>query len=359
MIAGTLAPNEDQNKKFKINKMKSYLCYTVVLLMVSVQLSCNDNDTGLIQGPEVEVGNVRVPAEWEPHAATWMQWANDYDLKVLKTFANMIQLIQQYEPVHLLVAENEKEYTMEYMSKQGVSSENISYHEMPLDYSWMRDNGPIYVTDGTKTWVQNWKFNGWNGGFGNYPSPNDNKVPAKVAGILNVEVEDHLDYVLEKGNVEVNGAGVLAINWDCQDHRNPGLTQLQHEAILKKYLGVHKIIWAYGHHDGDGTIGHIDGTGRFINENTIVINNYGTELENNFAQACKDAGFNVIIYSGDVNWLVGNGFVLIMGDGDNDEEEKAKVETFFPDRDVHVVNGNALMNQGGGFHCVTNDQPVF
>lgn len=344
--------------------------------MVSTQIACSD-DNALIQEPETELETpaIRVPAEWEPHAATWVQWADDYEVDVLIAFANFIKVVQQYEPVHLVLNEKFKEYeaeTKQILKNNGVADENINYHSMPIDNSWMRDNGPIYVTDGTKTWIQNWKFNGWGGGFegeqwgyeaGSTPYTDDNLIPAKVAEYLGIEVADHLDYVLEKGNIEVNGKGVLVINWDCQAHRNPGLTKEQHEEILKKNLGATKIIWAYGYHKEDGTIGHIDGFARFISENEIVIADFFNEpnwdREDNLAKACKAEGIKVYRYDGSLNWLVGNGFVVAMGEKGYNDKLKAELEQFFPDRDIYMIDAEAIGKQGGGIHCVTNDQPAF
>lgn len=304
--------------------------------------------------------NVRVPAEWETHEATWMQWALDWEASMRPAFADIIGIVKQYEPMHLIaISEQEKEEAIEFLQNEGVDQENITWHIHEVDNSWMRDNGPIYVSNGEKTWIQNWKFTGWGTGFGNIPWENDNQIPLKVAEYLNLEIEDRQDYVLEKGNVEVNGKGTLVINWDCQKDRNPNVTQAHQEIILKNALGVDKIIWAYGHYEGDGTIGHIDGTARFINENTIAIVNYGGALENKLAQACRDAGLNVIIHPGDMNWLVGNGFVVAMGEGNaNDESIKIKLQELWPNRDIHIIDGSNIVNLGGGIHCVTNDQPA-
>lgn len=325
------------------------------VVMAGILLACNeknDNDTG-------PTPDIRVPAEWEPHAATWIQWANEYEPPVLLSFANFIKVVQQYEPVHIIVIdETDRDETQQFLYSNGVTEDNITWHIMPIDNSWMRDNGPIYITNGTKTWIQNWKFDGWGGGFGPAPYTKDNLIPVKVAEYLEIEVVDKTSYVLEKGNVEVNGEGILAINWDCQDHRNPGLTKEQHEAILKEALGVTKFIWSYGHYPEDGTIGHIDGTARFINKNTIVVADFDSEIEDNFAQTCENEGLNVIRYQGSPNWLVGNGFVVAMGEAENNDNLKAQLQTFFPDRDIYMIDATAIANEGGGIHCVTNDQPV-
>lgn len=352
--------------------MKHFVYSMLILTLLGILQACND-DHDVVLKTEIETPAFRIPAEWEPHAATWVQWADEYDVDVLTSFANFIKVVQQYEPVHFILDEKNKdshEKTKQILKNKGVTDENITYHSMPIDNSWMRDNGPIYVTDGSKTWIQNWKFNGWGGGFeneqwGHKPGTtlftDDNLIPAKVAEYLGIEKEDHLDYVLEKGNIEVNGKGTLVINWDCQAHRNPALTKEQHEEILKKNLGATKIIWAYGYHKEDGTIGHIDGFARFISENAIVIADFNEpnwDREDKLAKACAAEGITVHRYDGSLNWLVGNGFVVAMGEEGYNNELKAELEQFFPDRDIYMIDAEAIGKQGGGIHCVTNDQPV-
>ena len=305
---------------------------------------------------------IRVPAEWEAHAATWMQWPDRYDAEMRPAFADIIDVIQAYEPVHLLTrSAPEKAQAKRYLSRQGVSDTNIIWHIVPLDNAWMRDNGPVYVTDGVRTWIQNWGFDAWGGNFGEEVGYHyDDRIPTYVGEQINMTVVDYQDYVLERGNLEFNGAGILILNWDCQDDRNPGMTQAEHEAILKKAFGVTKIIWAYGHHPEDGTTGHIDGAARFIDRDTLVIADTGMTTEQNLAIAAEEAGLEVILYPGDPNWLVGNGFVVAMGEGDSDSDAELKLQlrSFFPDRDIYLVDASSIAASGGGIHCVTNDQPA-
>jgi len=153
------------------------------------------------------------------------------------------------------------------------------------------------------------------------------------------------------------------LNWDCQDDRNPGMTQAEHEAILKEAFGVTQIIWAYGHWEEDGTTGHIDGYARFIDHATIVVADYGdyaSETEANLAAALEEAGLEVIWFPGDPNWLVGNGFVMsgASGDDEADAAAKSQLEALFPDRDVYLINVKTIWEAGGGIHCVTNDEPL-
>ena len=150
------------------------------------------------------------------------------------------------------------------------------------------------------------------------------------------------------------------LNWDCQDDRNPGMSRQEHEAILSEAFGVNRIIWAYGHYPEDGTTGHIDGTARFVDANTIAIADYGTPIENDLAAACEAAGLEVVWYPGDPNWLVGNGFVAAMSSGSASEDANLKslLQSFFPGRDIHMVHVPTIADSGGGIHCVTNDQPL-
>ena len=313
--------------------------------------------------------HVRVPAEWEPHAATWMQWPAQWEAAMRPAFADIIDVVQGYEPVHLLTGtQPEMADARRFLSERGVPDTNITWHIVPTDSAWMRDNGPIYVTDGSETWIQNWGFTAWGGHFGaDVPYENDDLVPAKVGDYLGIAVEDRRDYVLEKGNLEFNGAGILVLNFDCQDDRNPGMTEAEHEAILKKAFSLNRVIWAYGHTPGEGTIGHIDGTARFIDRDTIAIadSSWGAKTQAALVAVSEEADLEVVRIpcpgqTDYMNWLVGNGFIAAMTFGDQkaDGAAKAVLESLFPDRELHMIDASTLWSAGGGIHCVTNDQPV-
>lgn len=310
----------------------------------------------------VDGAGVRVPAEWEPHAATWIQWPGQWESDMRSAFADVISVVQAYEPVHLLTStDSEQGEAAAFLAEKGVPDTNITWHIIPKDNAWMRDNGPIYVEADGVTRIQNWKFDAWGGNFGwDVLYENDNQVPEKVGEYLGLVVADRQDYVLEKGNLEFNGAGTLVLNWDCQDDRNPNYTEAEHEAILTEAFGLTRIIWAYGHYEGEGTTGHIDGTARFVNEDTIVITQQGSDTEESLVTACEAAGLEVVRYAGDVNWLVGNGFVAAVSSGSTSRDAtlKTQLETLFPGRDIHLIDVSSMVNNGGAIHCITNDQPV-
>jgi agmatine deiminase len=354
--------------------MKRIMVSIPAFMMVRLMFACAgpkrvaDNHNTSVENDDENMtsskSEIRVLAEWEPHAATWMQWPNRRESELRPAFADIIGIVQDYEPVHLLTSsQSERVEAKQFLAEKGVPDTNITWHIIQVDNAWMRDNGPVYVTDGTRTWIQNWKFDAWGGNFGrDVLFNNDDHVPDRVASYLGITSEDHQEYVLERGNLEFNGAGTLVLNWDCQDDRNPGLAQAEHETILKEAFDLTRIIWAYGHWQEDGTTGHIDGYARFIDRDTIAIADYGeyaSETEKNLAKACEEAGLEVIWFSGDVNWLVGNGFVVAGATGDDaaDAVAKSQLEFLFSDRDIYLIDVRTIRIAGGGIHCVTNDQP--
>ncbi|MFH1533254.1 MAG: agmatine deiminase family protein [Pseudomonadota bacterium] len=311
----------------------------------------------------------RVPAEWEPHTGTWMQWPGPWEATARSAFADIIAVVGTYEPVHLLVTnEAARAEAEDFLADRGVLSDDIHWHLIPVDSSWMRDNGPIYVVEDGALRLQDWSFDAWGGNFGpEIPYTADDAVPLHVGASLGLPVDDRGGYVLERGNLEFNGGGTLILNWDCQDNRNPGMTAAEHEAILAEAFGLTRIIWAYGHDATDGTTGHIDGVARFVDADTIAIaqTTWGAQTEDALAAASAAAGLEIVRVpcpgeTDYMNWLVGNGFVVAMafGDAPADAAAKALLEELFPGRDVHMIDANTLWTNGGGIHCVTNDQPA-
>jgi agmatine deiminase len=324
------------------------------------------NDTG---DDTVPTQARRVPAEWEPHGATWIQWPNHWEASMRPAFADIVDVVQDYEALHLISgSEAEISEAQAYLSGAGVPQTNITWHAIPMDNAWMRDNGPIYIEEQGVTKLLDFRFDAWGGNFGGHVTyQRDDAVPQAVAELLGIEREDHQDYVLERGNLELNGAGIALLNYDCQQDRNPSLSQDEHEELLMEALGLHTVIWAYGHHPSDLTTGHIDGSARFVDEDTILINesSWGAETEDALVQACKAAGLEVIRMPGPrdtdyMNYLEGNGFVAGMrfGDAQADADALALYEQLFPERDIHMIDANTLWAAGGGIHCVTNDQPA-
>ena len=323
----------------------------------------------------------RIPGEWEEQAAVWMQWPTKWEASLRPDFGRIIAVVQQYEPVHLLVLNDALEGNARTEIKtHGGDPDDVAYHVVPYDNSWLRDNGPVYVEGWDGLEVQDWGFDAWGGNFGaEIQFAQDDAVPAAIAELTGLSFKSHNSYILERGNLESNGVDTLILGWDCQEDRNPDWSKAKTERLFLEIFGAQKVIWVHGHDPADGTTGHIDGIVRFVDEGTVAVAR-SLIPDDPFAQLMDDAA-NTLAHSGftvvrlDVpglvkhkgvdlpamymNWLVGNGFVAAMAFGNQqwDDNAKASLEQLYPDRDVHMIDTNELWLNGGGIHCVTNDQP--
>ena len=333
----------------------------------------------------------RVPAEFEPQEAIWMQWPGYWEKDYEITFVKIADIISRYEKLHILY-QTDQIYAdaQKAMNDMGVDpqNKNIHWHSVPYDNAWMRDNGPVYVINENELRIQNWDFNAWGGAFGSDISFDlDNTVPVKISTILDLPV-DHIDIVHERGNLEFNGADTVILNWSTigDPNRNLNYSKQQAKRDLKNYFGVTKVIFIEGIPDGDLTRGHIDGIARFIGLRTVVVaqctskslcrpDSKDAEIYNQAAKIIGAAGFDVIRESIEgfvkhngqlfdtnyMNWLVGNGFVIVPGFGnlETDAQAKSRIESYFPNRDVYLIEMLSSWAAGGGVHCHTSDQPVF
>lgn len=333
----------------------------------------------------------RVPAEWEPQAAIWLQWPGPYEKAYETAFARMSTLIARYETLHILYGSSAiRDQARAAISRVGGNPDdrNIVWHSIANDSAWMRDNGPVYVVDGAEMRIQDWGFNAWGGRFGSLvPFRRDDHVPVKVGEYLNMPV-DAVDIVHERGDLEFNGADTVIVNWSTlgDERRNPGYTKARAEADLKRYFGVTRVVFVEGVTEGDLTNGHVDGFARFINPTTVVVadctaaskcrpgDGRDDAIYDTAATAIERAGLTVIrdpiegvaTFGGEtfdtnyLNWIVGNGFVIVVGfdNPKTDAAAKSRVEAYFPGRDVHVVEMLRSWAAGGGAHCHTNDQPA-
>lgn len=312
---------------------------------------------------KVEGAQRRMPAEWEPQAAVWLQWPQPWEgIRVQTAFVHIIEVITEYEDVRLVVNDTgDKERALDALA--GADATRLHIHVIATDSSWMRDNGPRYVeVDGTMV-LQNWEFDGW--GSGQYYT-RDNEVPEAVAGLLDLPVE-HVSMIHERGDLEVNGADTALVNWSVVSDRNPDSSREELTAVFQEALGVDSVIWAEGFDPLDVTRGHVDGMARFVAEDTVLVGQDGSDLMNQIAAqiAQQRPDLNVerlVAYDAALflNFLVGNGFVLVGTSTDDDQDAEATrvLGELFPGRDIRFVNVDALWANGGGIHCVTNDQPV-
>jgi len=96
--------------------------------------------------------NFRMPAEWEPHEATWLGWPHeltDWPSKFAPipwAFAEIVRHLTRVERVNLLVETHAARSRVKaILRKSGADLNAITFFDVPTDRGWMRDSGPIGV----------------------------------------------------------------------------------------------------------------------------------------------------------------------------------------------------------------------
>lgn len=336
----------------------------------------------------------RMPAEWEPHEATWLTWPHDAHhwpgqgmfAKVEPIFAQMVKELETGEDVHINVHDDAVQKSVEkHLKKAGVTGTRVHFHRVPSNWAWVRDHGPIFVkNDATgERILVNFRFNAWGE---KYEHDLDDDVPVHMSKELNLPIVN-APMVLEGGSIDVNGKGTLLTTTSCLLHqnRNPDQEKEQIEHHLKDYLGVTNILWLDGEIIGDDTNGHIDDLSRFVGTRTVVTaiehdradENYEALQHNaNLLRSMKDQdgkSLEVVelpmpskiihedtrlpaTYS---NFYIGNDVVLLTSF--DDPHDKIAVEALlkaFPDRRIVPIYSRDLVWGLGAFHCLTQQMPA-
>ncbi|HVF71194.1 MAG TPA: agmatine deiminase family protein [Chthoniobacterales bacterium] len=333
----------------------------------------------------------RMPAEWEPHAATWLSWPRRegisfpgaYD-RVMPAFRRMVEALLTSEPVSINVSNAAHEAEARAVL-DGVPQEHLTFHRIPTNEPWCRDHGPIFLVRGKepRLAVVDWDYNAWGGKYP--PCDLDEVVPTRVAELLGVPVF-YPQMILEGGSIDVNGAGALLTSEGCllNQNRNPTLAREQIEQRLRDFLGVTDVLWLGEGIEGDDTDGHIDDLARFVDERTIVTvieqnrddPNYEPLQENLDrlrAMSWKGASFKIVtlpmparidredlrLPASYANFYIANDCVLLPIFNDpKDAEAEATLAELFPTRRIVPIDCTELIWGLGAFHCLTQQQPL-
>jgi agmatine deiminase len=334
-----------------------------------------------------------MPAEWEPHAATWLSWPRadgisfpDSYEAVLPVLAKMVDALAESERVCINVRDAEEEETVRaQLKREKAQTAHVSFFHIPTNEPWCRDHGPIFLTrkKPPNLVVLDWDYNAW--GWKYPPFDLDDDVPAKVAAKLNLPLF-RPGMVLEGGSIDVNGSGTLLTTRSCllNPNRNPDMTRHGIEERMKAFLCVKKILWLGDGIEGDDTDGHIDDLTRFVARSTVVTvteedesdPNYvplqenlarlkemktedGTELEVlSLPMPGKIARQGQRLPASYANFYIGNKVVLLPVFADaHDAWAVAVLEKVFPGRKIVQIDCRELIWGLGAFHCLTQQQP--
>lgn len=337
----------------------------------------------------------RMPAEWEPHVATWLTWPRPdgisfpdrYD-DVPPVLSRLVRELAAVEEVHINVWDAEREaWVKGLLAQHGTSLRGVHFHHFPSYEPWCRDHGPIFlVRDAAgrrERAIVDWGYNAWGGKYPPYDL--DDAIPQHVAQWRGLPLFCP-EMILEGGSIEVNGRGTLLTSESCllNPNRNPQLQRPEIERFLKDYLGVAQVLWLGEGIVGDDTDGHIDDLTRFVDEHTLVTvveddpadANY-TLLQENLARlrTFRDPGgkpFRVVTlpmpglveYQGQrlpasyANFYIANGLVLVPTYRHaHDARAISTLQDLFPTRRVLGIDSTDLIWGLGSFHCLTQQEP--
>jgi agmatine deiminase len=321
-----------------------------------------------------------MPAEWEPHERTIMGWPCRRELwgamiaQARADYARVANAVAAFEPVTMIANAG-----AEARQARTACGSGVEVVELPLDDSWLRDCGPIYVRgeDGRRRAVH-FRFNAWGEKFA--PWERDAAVGGLVAEGLGDPVV-RAPLVLEGGSICVDGEGLLVTTEQCllNRKRNPALSREQIEQALRVYLGVVEIVWlGSGLVEDRDTDGHVDLIAAFTRPGAVLLQSVAEDnpnfdrcsanrarldaagidvIEIPFLPYAQAAGENVAV--GYLNFYICNGAVIVPVSGaETDDEALSIIAGAYPGREVVAVPGAVLAYGGGGPHCITQQVPA-
>jgi agmatine deiminase len=327
----------------------------------------------------------RMPAEWEPHEATWIAWPHNRDdwpgrfAPIPWVYAEIVRKLARVERVRILIEDRAAEDSARrILHKAGANLDAVDFFHAPTDRSWTRDYCPLFVKNRAgKVALTNWRFNGW-AKYDDYK--NDAAIPAKLAAALQLPSWEP-GLVLEGGSIDVNGQGLVLTTEECLlspiQARNPQLTRRQIEKALRDYLSISRVIWLHNGIAGDDTHGHIDDLARFVSRDTVVIASEADPTDPNYEplrenyRILSDQLLRVaklpmpapVTFNGRrlpasyANFYIANRLVLVPTFNDpNDRIALNTMAHLFPNRQVTGIHAVELVWGLGTLHCMTQQQ---
>ncbi len=327
-------------------------------------------------------------AEWEKQRAVLLafphkrsDWSDDLR-SALSVFVRIAQAIAYNEPVYIVCDDKAG------ISDLFCSTTNMSFIELSANDTWTRDYGVIGIDEDGVAKLLDFTFDGWGGKFEASLDNGINKALQKKGYFGTTQMET-IDFVLEGGSLESDGAGTILTTSEClcNLNRNGGLTKAEVEAKLKEYLGAKRFLWLdHGYLAGDDTDSHIDTLARFVNAETIAYVKCEDESDEHYEELKKMEkqlkGFRTeegkpyrlaalpmtsAVYGDDgrrlpatyANFLITNHALLYPTYNDPMDKIADKVfRSLFPGREIIPVNCLRLIEQGGSLHCSTMQIPL-
>ncbi|MEM0955111.1 MAG: agmatine deiminase family protein [Pseudomonadota bacterium] len=330
----------------------------------------------------------RAPGEEDPHAATWMCWPHNASIygeqqrfeEIQLHLGRLAKAISEFEPVYMAA------HQADHSSVKALCGERVQPVAIPTNDMWMRDSGPVFVTNKAGDLAAvDFNFNGW--GAKQEPRADDGLIASRVAQHLKIP-RIATPLVGEGGGIEFDGEGTLLLTDSCwlNDNRNPGISKTEMTEELKRLLGIQKVIWLPGVAGRDITDGHIDGAVRFVRPGLIMTGGFpgddsiwGEALEESrkilasetdargrpftlvdIPSATEPRNTDESLFTSYANYYVANGAVFTPRFHDKRADAVAMegLAKLYPGRKIVALEVDRIYESGGGIHCVTQQQPA-
>jgi agmatine deiminase len=334
----------------------------------------------------------RMPAEWEPHEATWLSWPRREGISfpfayddVMPVFVEMIDALRESEKVRINVVNPDHELEVRIILKD-IDSSHVEYVQIPTNEPWCRDHGPIFIKRDSdpRLAIVDWDYNAWGGKYP--PFDLDEVVPTRIAEYLRLPVY-YPGLVMEGGAFDLNGTGSLLTTTSCllNPNRNPGKSKIEIEQSLRDFLGVTNILWLGNGIEGDDTDGHIDDISRFVSRTTVLTAVEEDPTDPNFeplqanlatlktmkAEEGRPLEVNTLPMPPQVdredrrlpasyaNFYIANKVVIMPAfRSPKDKLAQETLQKCFPHRRIIPIDCTELIWGLGAFHCLTQQQPA-
>lgn len=333
----------------------------------------------------------RFPAEWEPQSAVLLAWPHagtDWAARlgeVEESFIALIAAIARFQRVLLCVADDDVQaYARARLSSARIDMAHVGFLEVAYNDTWLRDSGPLTLREGSGFRLLDFRFTGWGGKF---DAGEDDLLIERLhaAGTFLNSSRQAIDFALEGGAIETDGAGTLLTTWQCLHERHPALTRTELTSRLREWLAQDRVLWLdHGHLEGDDTDAHVDTLARFAPGDAIVFQACDDPDDSHYAELKAMADEIAALRTADgrpyrlfplpwprpivdggrrlaasyANFLIVNGAVLVPAyDDPADAKAVAVLEKAFPGREIVPVPCRPLIWQNGSLHCLTMQLP--
>jgi agmatine deiminase len=330
-----------------------------------------------------------MPAEWEPHAATWLAWPHKREswpgkfAPIPRLYAELVKTLAQFEPINIVAG---APLVMEQAQSLVGDVANVTLWDIPTDDAWIRDHGPTFLVGPPRapSALVDWGYNAWGGKYP--PFDLDDAVPLHIGRRQGRRIFEP-GIILEGGAIEVNGKGTVMTTEQCllNPNRNSHLSKAEVEHYLREYLDVANVLWLGRGIEGDDTDGHIDELARFVNPTTVVapLEDDATDpnhvpLRENFDRLksmCDQDGRPLgivplpmpqpMFHEGQrlpasyCNFYIANGVVIVpVFDDPADASALDLLGSLFKGREVIGLPARDLAWGLGAFHCITQQEPA-